>query len=80
MESGACGKLGFVHLAQGHPPLWREALCLGEEDGWLHLLIRAAGPEDIPQGMSRLEVQGNTYFLLGCRMQSSWELVREKNI
>eukprot|EP00435_Cladocopium_sp_Y103_P016971 s147_g4.t1 len=66
MEHRAVGRIGFIRLAQGEQPRWREALVLGVEGEWLQLLVRGKPSEEMPRGLTKLEIGGKMFFLLGC--------------
>ena len=65
MDDNTVGRTGFVRLGQDSEPRWREALALGVDEGWVHLLVRAVSTREIPKGMSRVEIAGKSFFLLG---------------
>ena len=62
---GAVGQKGFIQLAQGAAPRWREAVILGIEDGWLQTLVRTKTADELPAGLSRLTVEGKNFCLIG---------------
>ena len=61
------GQVAYIHLSdQFRAPRWREGLVIAVRRNWIRLVVRAVDAAEVVEGLSKLEHESQTFFLLEC--------------